>query len=418
MWWTQWWAVTGAVVLVGGGVVAALVLPSSGPSAAKVAETKAKVASAQAVAAHQAQLLVQQQLAAAVTVSPASGAAGVAPDAPVVVTSTAGAVTSVRVTDSAGTVLAGAVDATGHKWRSTAALLPTNDYRVVTTVTGTGGVSAQRVTTFSTLTPAYLVGATAFPTDGMDVGVGQPIVINFDHYVRTTAGQAAALSHITVSMSKPVPGGWHWFSMDELHFRPKTYWPSGEKITVTANFDGWDAGLGRWGHGGLNQTFTIGDARVSTANLATHVMTVTLNGAVVGSYPISAGSTVYPTMNGDHIVLDREHVVHMVSSTVGIPVNSSAGYDEYVYNDVHISDSGEYVHDAPWSVGAQGSVNVSHGCINLSPTNSLTFFNFSRVGDVVQVVGGPRPPAYGDHGVMDWSTDWSQWTPASVHQLA
>jgi lipoprotein-anchoring transpeptidase ErfK/SrfK len=217
-------------------------------------------------------------------------------------------------------------------------------------------------------------------------------------------------------MSKPVPGGWLWFSMDELHFRPKTYWPSGEKITVTANFDGWDAGLGRWGHGSFNQTFTIGDARISTANLATHVMTVTLNGAVVGSYPISAGSTVYPTMNGDHIVLDREHVVHMVSSTVGIPVNSSAGYDEYVYNDVHISDSGEYVHDAPWSVGAQGSVNVSHGCINLSPTNSLTFFNFSRVGDVVQVVGGPRPPAYGDHGVMDWSTDWSQWTPATVHQ--
>jgi lipoprotein-anchoring transpeptidase ErfK/SrfK len=422
VWWTQWWAVTGVVVLVAGGVVAALVLPSSGPSAAQVAETKAKVASAQAAALAQAQAQMHARLVAqlttAVTVSPAPGAAGVAPDAPVTVSTTTGTLSSVKVTDSAGTVLAGTVSSLGRKWQSTAALLPTNDYRVVATVAGTGGVSAQRVTTFSTLTPAYLVGATAFPSDGMDVGVGQPIVINFDHYVRTTAGQAAALSHITISMSKPVPGGWHWFSMDELHFRPKAYWPSGEKITVTANFDGWDAGLGRWGHGGLNQTFTIGDARISTANLATHQMTVTLNGAVVGNYPISAGSTVYPTMNGDHIVLDRQSVVHMVSSTVGIPVNSPAGYDEYVYNDVHISDSGEYVHDAPWSVGAQGSVNVSHGCINLSPTNSLTFFNFSRVGDVVQVIGGPRPPVYGDHGVMDWSTDWAQWTAATVHQLA
>ncbi len=52
-------------------------------------------------------------------------------------------------------------------------------------------------------------------------------------------------------------------------------------------------------------------------------------------------------MDGIHIVLDKEPVVHMVSSTVGIPVNSPNGYDEYVYNDVHISDSGEYVHAAP-----------------------------------------------------------------------
>jgi lipoprotein-anchoring transpeptidase ErfK/SrfK len=418
VWWTQWWAVTGVVVLVGGGVVAALVVPSSGPSPAKVAETKARAATAEAVAAHQVQAQQQAQLAAAITVSPAAGAAGVAPDAAVAVATTAGTLTSVRVTNSAGTVLAGALASSSLKWQSTAALLPTNNYRVVVTARNSAGVSAQRVTTFSTLTPAYLVGATVFPSDGMSVGVGQPIVFNFDHYVRTTAGQAAALSHISVSMSKPVPGGWHWFSMDELHFRPQVYWPAGERVTVTADFDGWDAGLGRWGHGSISDTFSIGDARISTANLATHQMTVTLNGAVVGNYAISAGSTVYPTMDGDHIVLDREHVVHMVSSTVGIPVNSSAGYDEYVYNDVHISDSGEYVHDAPWSVGAQGSVNVSHGCINLSPTNSLTFFNFSRVGDVVQVIGGPRPPATGDHGVMDWSTGWSQWTPAPVHQLA
>ena len=34
----------------------------------------------------------------------------------------------------------------------------------------------------------------------------------------------------------------------------------------------------------------------------------------------------------------------MVSSTNGIPVNSPDGYDELVYDDVHISDTGEYVH--------------------------------------------------------------------------
>ena len=89
-------------------------------------------------------------------------------------------------------------------------------------------------------------------------------------------------------------------------------------------------------------------------------------------------------MDGIHIVLDRESVVHMVSSTVGIPVDSANGYDELVYIDVHISDSGEYVHAAPWSVSDQGVTNVSHGCINLSTANSLSFFNFSRLGDVVE----------------------------------
>ena len=109
-------------------------------------------------------------------------------------------------------------------------------------------------------------------------------------------------------------------------------------------------------------------------------------------------------MDGVHIVLDRASVVRMVSSTNGVPVNSPDGYDELVYSDVHISDSGEYVHAAPWSVNSQGRANVSHGCINLSPDNAQAFFAFSRVGDVVLVGGGPRPPAVGDHGVMDWDT--------------
>jgi lipoprotein-anchoring transpeptidase ErfK/SrfK len=147
-------------------------------------------------------------------------------------------------------------------------------------------------------------------------------------------------------------------------------------------------------------------------------MTVTLNGATIARYPISGGRPEYPTMDGIHLVMDRETVVHMVSSTVGIPVNSPNGYDEYVYDDVHISDSGEYVHAAPWSVSSQGVTNVSHGCINLSTSNALAFYTFSRAGDVVEVTGSPRPPVVGDHGVMDWSTPWSQWKPGRVAALS
>ena len=301
--------------------------------------------------------LAQAQLAAAVTVSPASGTTGVALDAPITVSTAAG---SLHVGPGGQRRVGDA--SRGHARRHPARLAfrraaaahgrPT---RWSATVARSDGLTAQRVATFTTLTPTYLIGATAYPTDGMTVGVGQPIVFNFDHYVRTAAGQAAALSHITVSMSKPVPGGWHWFSLDELHFRPETYWPPGEKVDRHGRprrLERRAAAAG--GTGSSTETFSIGDARISVANLATDEMTVTLNGATVATYPISGGRQQYPTMNGTHIVLDRESVVHMVSSTVGIPVNSPNGYDEYVYDDVHISDSGEYVHAAPWSVAQPG----------------------------------------------------------------
>jgi lipoprotein-anchoring transpeptidase ErfK/SrfK len=400
--------VTAGAVMFGGGTA------KKGPSPAQVAQQKAQEAHAQAVVVE----LAQAQLLSGIKISPAAGTSGVALDVPVTVTAGAGALRSVQISNGAGAVLTGSLSTAGTTWKYSGALQPSSTYHVVATVAGAGGVTAKRTSTFTTLTPAAQVTATVYPTTDMSVGVGQPVVVMFDHYIDTAASQQAVLSHFTISMSKPVPGGWHWFSQDELHFRPEAYWPANEKITVTANLNGWDAGGGRWGAGQITDSFTTGAARISYANLQTEEMTVTLNGATIATYPISGGRPEYPTMDGDHIVLDRQSVVHMVSSTVGIPVKSANGYDEYVYDDVHISDSGEYVHAAPWSVGAQGVTNVSHGCVNLSTANALNFFDFSRVGDVVVVTGSPRPAAYGDHGVMDWGTAWSQWTAAKVVSTA
>ena len=222
------------------------------------------------------------------------------------------------------------------------------------------------------------------------------------------------LTHLSVVSSKPVVGGWYWFGNQELHYRPQQFWPAHEHVTATWDLTGWNAGSGMWGAGAGSTQFDIGDAHVAYADLGAHKMTVTDDGHAIATYPISGGKPTDPTMDGVHIVLDRSSVVRMNSATNGVPVNSPDGYDELVYSDVHISDSGEYVHAAPWSVGSQGRVNVSHGCINLSPANALAFFGFSRIGDVVIVVGSPRPPALGDHGVMDWDTNWSSFSPAGV----
>jgi lipoprotein-anchoring transpeptidase ErfK/SrfK len=360
------------------------------------------------------------QLVSDVVVSPANGATRQKLSTVVTLRARVGRLEDVRVVAASDrTVLRGTLNSAANEWRSTGRLWPGSTYSVNYVVAAGDGLSAQGSDIFTTAPAPQPVTANVFPSPGIAVGVGQPIVFTFSEPVGTYAAQQAVLSRLHISMSQPVAGGWHWFSAVELHFRPSSYWPVGEQVEVTGDLNGWDIGGGEWGQGTVSTAFVIGDSHISTVDLATHQMTVTDNGQVVFSWPVSAGSDRWPTMDGTHVVLDRESVVHMISSTVGIPVDSPAGYNEFVYWDVHISDSGEYVHAAPWDVSLQGIDNVSHGCVNLSPARAETFFHFSRAGDIIQIVGGPRPPAQGDHGVMDWSFGSSEvsWTPATVTQL-
>jgi lipoprotein-anchoring transpeptidase ErfK/SrfK len=347
---------------------------------------------------------------ASIQVHPQDGAAGMPLNTIVAVTAVVGTLTSVEVSGPDGTPVAGNINGTGTAWQSTATLAPASRYTVSVDANGPTGKPLQQTSQFTTLAPKAILQSQIFPTDGLTVGIGMPIQIRFNHSV---ANKAAVTSAMHVTESTPVPGGWYWFSDREVHFRPQVYWPTGEQVTLTANLAGVDAGDGVWADANHSVHFAIGDAHISVANVSTDEMTVSDNGQVVRTVPISAGRTVYPTMNGVHIALYRQQDVHMVSSSVGIPVNSPDGYDEHVYWDVNISDGGEFVHAAPWSTGAQGRSNVSHGCINISVANAIWFFNFSRVGDVVSVLGSPRPASTGDHGTMDWAIPAAQWTPAT-----
>jgi lipoprotein-anchoring transpeptidase ErfK/SrfK len=373
------------------------------------------------------------QLLSKVSMSPANGSTKQPLSTVVTLRASGARLESVRVSVlPGGGKLRGALGPAGDEWQSTGKLFPGSTYTVhyvvvgteagpatsAATSTGVATFSAKGLGTFTTVPPASIVTASVFPSPGIAVGVGQPIVFMFSQPVDTLAAQKAVESHLSIAMSKPVPGGWHWFSSVELHFRPTSHWPVGDQVEVNGNLNGWEAGRGAWGAGVVSTAFVIGNSHISVVNLTTHEMTVTDDGQLLYDWPISAGQPRWPTQDGTHIVLDRESVVHMISSTVGIPVKSPAGYNEFVYWDVHISDSGEYVHAAPWSVAEQGFQNVSHGCVNLSPADAEVFFHFSRVGDIVDVIDGVRPSLQGDHGVMDWSFGGGViWTPAKVTQL-
>jgi lipoprotein-anchoring transpeptidase ErfK/SrfK len=99
----------------------------------------------------------------------------------------------------------------------------------------------------------------------------------------------------------------------------------------------------------------------------------------------------------------------MDSSTYGVPSNAPNGYRTEVDWATQMSYSGIYVHAAPWSVGSQGYSNVSHGCLNVSTSNALWFYDNTKRGDLVEVsntVGSILP---GTDGLGDWNIPWDQW---------
>lgn len=173
-----------------------------------------------------------------------------------------------------------------------------------------------------------------------------------------------------------------------------------------------------FGEDNVQTHFTIGDEVIATADDNTKILTVRVNGEVVKSMPTSMGKDSTPTANGIYIVGSRYKHIIMDSSTYGVPVNSPNGYRTDVDWATQISYSGVFVHSAPWSVGAQGHTNTSHGCLNVSPSNAQWFYDHVKRGDIVEVVntvGGTLP---GIDGLGDWNIPWDQWRAGNAKACA
>ncbi|MDQ6797842.1 MAG: Ig-like domain-containing protein [Actinomycetota bacterium] len=355
------------------------------------------------------------------SLSPADGAVDVRLDAPVDVSATLGQLDGVTVTAASGAAtpasstepapdpangppeLAGAGD-TQH-WRAALPLEPATTYTVAATVIDVRGRREVRRSSFTTLTPTKVLKVSIAPLNGQTVGVGMPLAL----YLNTAVTDHAAFeSHLGVATTPGVAGAWHWFSDTELHFRPENYWPPDTKISLEADLAAFDNGDGVWAVTPRNMSFSIGASRVSTVDAGTHQMTVTEGNTVLRTMNVSTGRDKYPTDSGIHVASEKARSIIMDSSTVGIPRGSADGYYETVEFNVRISNSGEFIHSAPWSVADQGQNNVSHGCVNLAPADAEWFYNFTVPGDVVKVVGTPKQLAP-TNGLGDWNIAWSEW---------
>jgi lipoprotein-anchoring transpeptidase ErfK/SrfK len=262
---------------------------------------------------------------------------------------------------------------------------------------GTHGATAPRVPILTT---------SMRPRDGDTVGVGMPIILRFSTDV-APEHRVELIDHIRVTSVPAVLGAWHWFAPNEVHWRPASYWPPGTQVAVTADLEGVPAGGGVIGQDSWWRTFQVGPRHVSIVDTVTHRMQVFDGDRLIDTWPLSAGRSDLQTINGTLYVRYKVQDVLMDSTTIGIPRDAWDGYYEHVYWNTAISTDGYYVHGAPWSLAAQGSANVSHGCVNLSPEHAMAFFDFSRPGDIVMVQGSTRP-ATAEDGEGDWQMSFDQ----------
>jgi lipoprotein-anchoring transpeptidase ErfK/SrfK len=334
------------------------------------------------------------------------------PARPIVVHVTNGRAQHVTVTDArTGTAISGTLALDGTTWISTVPLAYATSYTVAVDTVGampdlsaTAGHVDLTVATVAPLRQAY--PSFVPPPSSGSVGVGQPLVVRFDHAVHDRAAAEGAL-HVT---TKPAQAGaWYWLSDTEVHYRPQTYWAAGSTITLDTGLFGVDLGGGVWGATNRSETIHVHDAWVAKADGNAEQMQIFHNGALAKTMPISLGSPGHPSHVGPHVISDKQPSMVMDSCTYGVCPGQPGYYKEQVDLDERISNDGEFVHSAPWSVGSQGGQNVSHGCVNLSPANAQWFFDHFGLGDVVEITnsGGPPLPLSDTYG--DWELSWAQW---------
>ncbi|MEU6488110.1 Ig-like domain-containing protein [Streptomyces sp. NPDC046887] len=344
-----------------------------------------------------------------------SGAAKAPLDKPLEVTAREkdSRITDVTAVDAAGHFLAGELSADGTRWRSTAPLVAGARYTVRVATEDAKGAPGARTQTFQTAAAKKVLRVAFGPEEGT-YGVGQPITAELSEPVSSKEGRAAVERSLKVRSTPAVEGAWYWVDDEKLHFRPKEYWPTGAKVTVSGTLAGVRIGKDLYGADPGVLKLDIGDRIEAVTDASAHEMTVFRNGEVINTIPVTTGKPGFDTRNGVKVVLGKEYFVRMRGTTVGIAAGSSEGYDLPVYYATRVTWSGEYVHAAPWSAGSHGSANVSHGCVGMSTANASWFYETVKEGDIVKVVnsGGDEMNHFGN-GYGDWNLSWDKWQTGS-----
>ena len=260
--------------------------------------------------------------------------------------------------------------------------------------------------------------------DGASVGVGMPYIATFDKVI--TSGVAFQKATKVTVNGEPVDARWYFETSDpssghamEAHLRTEKYWPANAQIHVDLAVAGLSGGKVRLHPSmqyefdqSLTSDFSTTDAHIVTVSNANHEATVTDNGKVWGTFPVSLGDPKTQTLRGIKVIMEKGADVRM----------TGPGYDDpHVKWTERLTYGGEYLHAAPWNClpsrggGCQGpynnigNANSSNGCTNLIPADAEKLYNFLGIGDVVTHLDADGPKMQLGQGYGDWNLTWTAW---------
>ncbi|MFI5802084.1 Ig-like domain-containing protein [Streptomyces sp. NPDC051561] len=325
-----------------------------------------------------------------------------------------------RVEDAEQQEVRGRISADGTSWepdttRPEGTLVLAAKYSVHAVAVDEDGKRYARTTSFTTHVPEERFIGYFKPENRSTVGTGMIVSFSFN---RAIENRAAVERAIRVSSRPAVPVVGHWFGKERLDFRPRTYWKPGTRVTTDIRLRDVQAAPDVYGIQNKSVSFTVGRHQTSLVDAEDHTMTVTRDGEVLSSVPISAGDAKNPTYNGKMVVTEMHDVTRMNGRTVGF----GGEYDiADVPHAVRLTSSGTFLHGNYWSGGVFGSTNASHGCIGLrdvkggsGDTPAGWFFDRTLVGDVVEVVNSTDRNVAADNGLGGWNMGWEQWTAGSA----
>ncbi|MFD5084899.1 Ig-like domain-containing protein [Kitasatospora sp. NPDC058406] len=380
---------------------------AGGPAATATATTAATTAAATAAAPSAA--TGPRTSAAVLNVEPKDGARGVAPNA-LQVSVSHGRLTTVDVTDKNGRPVPGTITPDGTGWKPAAALAPGTAYTVNAQAADADGLAAASTTAFTTRTPDKQVSTNDNIADGQTYGVGMIVKVEFSTKI---VNKDAVAKGITFETDNGTEVKGHWFGDNRLDFRPAEYWKPGTKGTIHYRLKNVEVSPGVYGDVDKDEPFTVGRSQVSTADAATHRLTIVRDGKTT-TVPATLGDEKHPSWGGTMVIMSKEKVTHMNSRTVGLG-------DEYdipaAPHAMRLTESGTYLHGNYWYKGDPfGKENTSHGCVSLKDVEggsdtsvAGTFFNSSLIGDVVTIVNSKEKTVSPDNGLGGWNLPWANW---------
>lgn len=342
------------------------------------------------------------------------GASNVPVDTLLQVKVTSGRITKVEVESTASGKNAVPVTGkvVGDVWTALSRLDPSASYTVTATATSQDGSTRTTTTKFTTmdLARSHEVFPTLSPVLGGPFGVAQPIVVQFDVPVKN---KAEFEKNMMVTSTPAQEGSWGWIDDKTAMYRSKEYWQPGTRIRFRANLNGVNAGGGNYGQLNRDLDLVIGKKQVGRVDIAKHILSWQFGDQKPVQYPMTAGKPGFVTRSGTKVVMEKAEGITMASETTGIAADDPEGYNVKVDYALRVTNSGEFIHSAPWNAGNFGVRNASHGCVGMDTEQMYALYTKVQIGDPVVFTGSDRSLEDGN-GWTAWNVSWQEWKAKSA----